>query len=186
MAKIAVFLINGVEDMEAVTTVDLVRRGKVQVDVVSLEDSLLIEASTGLGIKCDKFLKDINPEDYDLYAIPGGTLSYLDHEPFIELLRKAGSEGRPKIAALCIAPIVLGELGLLEGKRASSYPNAENRLKGATVVKDAVVTDGNVTTSRGPGTAPLFALEILRLVAGEEVANRVKAGVLIKDIQVFP
>jgi 4-methyl-5(b-hydroxyethyl)-thiazole monophosphate biosynthesis len=186
MAKIAVFLINGVEDMEAVTTVDLVRRGKVEVDVVSLEPSLMIEASTGIGIKCDKLFSEIHPDDYDLFAIPGGTLSYLDHKPFLELLTKAGQRGKPRIAALCIAPIVLSELGLLEGKRASSYPNAEKRLKGATVVKDAVVTDGNVTTSRGPGTAPLFALEILRVVAGQEVADSVREGVLIKDIKVFP
>jgi 4-methyl-5(b-hydroxyethyl)-thiazole monophosphate biosynthesis len=184
MAKAAVFIIDGVEDLEAVTSIDLIRRGKIEVDVVSLEPELLVTASHGVKIKADKLLADISPDNYDMLVIPGGTLAYLDKKPFMEVIAKAGKEGK-KIAALCIAPVVLGELGLLEGKRAVVYPGGENRLKGAKVEKVPVVTDGNITTSRGPATAPLFALEIVKILAGEEAANEVKKGVLLKDIDII-
>jgi 4-methyl-5(b-hydroxyethyl)-thiazole monophosphate biosynthesis len=182
MPKAAIFIIEGAEEVEAVAPADIIRRGKVDVDMVAVGDDLMVKMSQGLEIRADKLLKDIDADDYDILVITGGTLAYLENKSFMDFIAKAGEGGQKRLAAICVAPVVLGELGLLKGKKATSYPGVEDRLKGANVVKDPVVTDGNITTSRSPGTAPLFGLEILKLLQGQEVSDTVRKGILIKDI----
>ncbi|MDR3154677.1 MAG: DJ-1/PfpI family protein [Deltaproteobacteria bacterium] len=178
MPKAALFVIGGFEETEAVTTIDLLRRGKIETDVVSLDRSLQVKGSHGIEIKADRLFKDVDPSSYDMLVIPGGTVAYLDHKPFMEAVDRAAKAGR-RVAAICAAPSVLGELGLVKGRKAACYPGFEDRLAGATIVKDPVVTDGPFTTSRGPSTAPLFALELLRILSGEKTAAKVKADILL-------
>ncbi|MDR1040673.1 MAG: DJ-1/PfpI family protein [Deltaproteobacteria bacterium] len=177
MAKAALFIIGGFEETEAVTTIDLLRRGGVDTSVVSLDPDILVKGSHGIEIKADILLADADLPSFDILVIPGGTIAYLDHAPFMEAVLLAAKAGK-RLAAICAAPSVLGALGLVKGKKAVCYPGFEERLVGATIVKDPVVTDGLVTTSRGPATAVAFALELLRLLAGDKTAAKVKSGIL--------
>ncbi|MDR2349192.1 MAG: DJ-1/PfpI family protein [Deltaproteobacteria bacterium] len=185
MPNAIVFVINGVEDIEAVTTIDILRRGNVRVDVVSVEDSLEVTCAQKTVIKADKLLKDSMPESYDVVVIPGGTLDWLDNDDFMAAIGEIGKKGKQRIAAICIAPVVLGKLGLLKGKKATSHPAGDRDLEGAEFVRDSVVTDGLITTSRGPATAPLFALEILTLLVGKEASETVKTNLLLKSLESF-
>lgn len=178
MARVALFLIDGFEEVEAVSTIDILRRGGVEVQTVSLMPGLDVKGSHDIQVKADSLLKDLAPQSFDLLAIPGGTIAYLDHKGFMAVIEEAGKRGQ-KLAAICAAPSVLGALGILKGKKAACYPGFEERLPGATIVKDPVVTDGNVTTSRGPSTALPFALEILRILAGDKAANKVRDAILL-------
>ncbi|MDR2460396.1 MAG: DJ-1/PfpI family protein [Deltaproteobacteria bacterium] len=178
MPKVAVFIINGFEEIEGTTTIDILRRGNVTVDIVSLEPDLQVTGAQKMQIIANKLLKDIDPKDYDMLIVPGGTTAYLGNKSFMDLLAAEGKAGK-KLAAICVAPTVLASVGLLKGKKATSYPGTEDKLEGATFVTDLVVTDGNITTSRGPATTPLFALEILRILCGQEVSDGVKKGILL-------
>jgi 4-methyl-5(b-hydroxyethyl)-thiazole monophosphate biosynthesis len=178
MPKAALFIIEGFEETEAVTTVDLLRRGQVDTDIVSLSPNIKVKGSHGIEITADKAFKGFDPGPYDMLVIPGGTIAYLDHKPFMDTVAKAASDGK-LLAAICAAPSVLGSLGLLKGRKATCYPGFEDRLPGAKIVKDAVVTDGPFTTSRGPSTAPQFALEIIKILSGPKVSAKVKSDILL-------
>ncbi|MDR1677923.1 MAG: DJ-1/PfpI family protein [Deltaproteobacteria bacterium] len=180
MAKAAVFLINGFEEIEAITIVDVLRRGSVSVDLVSLEPSLETISKHSVKIYAERTLSAFPAESYDILIIPGGTLSYLDHSIFMDLIAKRGKDNQ-KIAAICAAPVVLGRLGLLKGLKAVCYPGLENELAGAIIPQDLpkVVTDGNITTSRGPATALPFALEILSIISGPELSAKVAKDMLV-------
>ncbi|MDR2199149.1 MAG: DJ-1/PfpI family protein [Deltaproteobacteria bacterium] len=177
MARAALFLIDGFEEIEAVSTADILRRGKVETDLVSLEGGLAVKGKHGMEIKADRLFKGLRREDYDVLIIPGGTVAYLDRPEFLDFIALAGKAGQ-KIAAICAAPVVLGTLGLLKGKKAVVYPGFEDQLEGAAILKDPVVTDGTLTTSRGPGTAIPFALEVLKILSGAETARKVGSGLL--------
>jgi 4-methyl-5(b-hydroxyethyl)-thiazole monophosphate biosynthesis len=180
MAKAAVFFIDGFEEIEALTAVDVLRRGGVEVETVSLAAGLEAMGKHSVPVRADRALAGLREEDYDVLVIPGGTTAYLDHQPFMDLIAARGRSGR-KLAAICAAPVVLGRLGLLSGKRAVCYPGLEAELKGATIPSDlpAVVTDGSVTTSRGPSTALPFALRVLELVTSPDQSRAVARDMLL-------
>ncbi|MDR1052014.1 MAG: DJ-1/PfpI family protein [Deltaproteobacteria bacterium] len=179
MPKAAVFLIGGVEELEAVTIIDVLRRGSVLTDTVSLEPTLEIKTKHAISIQADLLLADFQPEQYDVLIIPGGTLAYLDHKEFLDLVAARAKAGQ-KLAAICAAPVVLGRLGLLKGRRAVCFPGLENELTGAVLQDNPpkVVTDGPFTTSRGPATALPFALELLGIIADAEVAAKTARDML--------
>ncbi|MDR2339119.1 MAG: DJ-1/PfpI family protein [Deltaproteobacteria bacterium] len=178
MATAAVFLIDGIEEIEAINTIDILRRGGVQTTLVSLNPGLEVKGTNNIQIKADTLLKDTDTGGFDILVLPGGTLAYLDHKPIMDIIAEAGKKGR-KLAAICVAPVVFGELGLLKGKKAVCYPGNEDRLTGAEVLQVPVVTDGNITTSRGPSTAILFGLELVRILAGQEASDKVRSGILL-------
>jgi 4-methyl-5(b-hydroxyethyl)-thiazole monophosphate biosynthesis len=180
MPKAAVFLINGFEEIEAVTIIDVLRRGQVQVDLVSLESGLDIISKHNLKITAEMIFSDFVPENYDILVIPGGTISYLDHSDFMNMIAIRGKD-KQKIAAICAAPVILGRLGLLKGRKAVCFTGLENELTGAIIPQEPVkvVTDGNITTSRGPGTALPFALELLSILSGLEVSAKVARDMLV-------
>ena len=180
MAKAAVFLIDGFEEIEALTAVDVLRRGQVSVETVSLNPTLEAVGKHSVPVRADRAFEGLEEEGFDILVIPGGTVAYLDHQPFMDLIAARGRSGR-KIAAICAAPVVLGRLGLLDGKRAVCYPGCESELKGALIPSDppAVVTDGPITTSRGPSTALPFALKVLEIVASPEAAKKVAGDMLL-------
>ena len=111
-----------------------------------------------------------------------GTLHLGEHQGLTKLLEEFNVQGK-RIAAICAAPSVLGDLGLLKGKKAVCYPGFEDKLTGAAVEKKEVVTDGNITTSRGLGTAIPFALELISLLFGEEKAEEIRKSVIYRENQ---
>lgn len=174
MKKAATFWLDGIEEVEAVTPVDLLRRVGIQVQLFSLENRLEIVGKQDIRLTCDALISDY-PLDADLIFFPGGTIAYLDKEEFLAMLREEHNAGK-HLAAICAAPAVFGRLGFLQGKKAICYPGMESYLTGATVVDVPVITDGNITTSKGPGTAVAFGLELVRLLTDQSTAN-----ILAKD-----
>lgn len=173
MSKVYVFLADGFEEIEGLTVVDLLRRAGAQTEMVSVMGKMEISGSHGILVKADCLFEDCDFSDADILVLPGGmpgTLNLGGHKGLTDLLVKANGQGTG-IAAICAAPSVLGDLGLLKGKKATCYPGMEGRLTGAEVCFDSFVTDGNVTTSRGMGTAIPFSLELIRRLFGAEKAE---------------
>ena len=176
MAKVCVFLAEGFEEVEGLTVVDLLRRAGEEVLMVSIGTSLEVTGSHGIKVSADRLFEEADYSDADMLVLPGGmpgTLHLGEHKGLTELLIKFNEAGK-KVAAICAAPSVLGENGILEGKHAVSYPGFEEKLTGASVSYDNVVTDGNVITSRGMGTVIDFGLAIVSYFGSEELVEDVR------------
>jgi 4-methyl-5(b-hydroxyethyl)-thiazole monophosphate biosynthesis len=182
MAKVAVFIADGSEEVEAITPVDLLRRAKVEVDVVSIMPSLEIVASRNVKITADKLIDDINFDDYDLLVLPGGVKGTNNLNACDELkkqLVRFCEEGKG-IAAICAAPTVFAGLGLLNGKRSTCNPGFwdELRANGADLVEDSkAVVCGNIITSQAMGTSVDFGLALVGYLCGEEAKEALKANI---------
>ena len=182
MAKVAVFIADGSEEVEAITPVDLLRRAKVEVDVVSIMPSLEIVASRNVKITADKLIDDINFDDYDLLVLPGGVKGTNNLNTCDELkkqLVRFCEEGKG-IAAICAAPTVFAGLGLLNGKRSTCNPGFwdELRANGADLVEDSkAVVCGNIITSQAMGTSVDFGLALVGYLCGEEAKEALKANI---------
>ncbi|MCR4944756.1 MAG: DJ-1/PfpI family protein [Clostridium sp.] len=177
MKKTAVLLAEGFEEIEALTVVDIIRRGNVECHMVSIKDLEVIGAH-GIKVIADKVLsEDIN--EYDLIVFPGGmpgATNLKEDKKVLETVKKFNKEGK-LIAAICAAPIVLAAAGIVENKNITSYPGFEEELKGCNYKEENVVIDGNIITSRGPATAMEFGYELLK-VLGNETYNDLKKGML--------
>lgn len=178
MTKVYVFLADGFEEIEGLTVVDVLRRAGAEVTTVSISDTKNICGSHAIKLEADALFAETDFSDAAILVLPGGMpgTKYLGaHKGLTELLVKTNEAGGG-IAAICAAPSVLGDLGILKGKKAVCYPGFEERLTGADVQTCSVATDGNVTTSRGMGTAIDFALELVkRLFGAEKAENLAKA-----------
>jgi len=180
MAEVCVFLAEGFEEIEGLTVVDLLRRAGIDTVTVSVGDTVRVTGSHGISVEADCLLKQAKAGEADLLVLPGGmpgTKNLAACEALTELLKKSDGRGQ-RVAAICAAPSVLGELGLLEGKKAVCYPGFEEKLRKAAVGKEAVVTDGRITTSRGMGTAIAFGLELISLLRGKETSEKVRESIL--------
>lgn len=179
MKNIFVFLTNGFEEIEALGTIDVLRRAELNVKSVSLEKSIEVTSSRQITVVADVMFHDVDFTTAQLLVLPGGTPRYDDHEGLKkEVLAFAQTE---LVAAICASPMVLGGLGLLEGKNATCYPGFEKYLKGANLKTDqAVVVDGNIITGRGPGLTIDFALKLVEIVAGKDKRDTVAQGLLVK------
>ena len=182
MAKVAVFIADGSEEVEAITPVDLLRRAKVDVDAVSIMDSLEITASRNVKITADKLIGDINFDEYDLLVLPGGvkgTNNLNACEVLKENLVKFNEQGKG-IAAICAAPTVFAGLGLLNGKDSTCNPGFWDVLRagGANVIEDSkVVVNGNIITSQAMGTSVDFGLALVRFLCGEEASEELRKNI---------
>lgn len=177
MKKTAVLLADGFEEVEALTVVDIMRRANVLCDMVSIKD-IEVTGSHNIKVTSDKIL-DETIYDYDLIVFPGGmpgATNLQKNSKVIEAVKKFNEEGK-LVAAICAAPIVLAEAGIIEGKNITSYPGFEDELKGCNYKGEKVVVDGNIITSRGPATAMEFAYKLLE-VLGNETYNDLKKGML--------
>ena len=180
MKKAYVFIADGFEEIEGLSVVDVLRRGKIEVSMVSVTGSKKIIGSHKIKLKCDELFEDADFSDGDMFVLPGGlagTNALMIHEGLEQLLVKAASDGK-YVAAICAAPSVLGTHGILKGKKAICYPGFEDKLTGAEVIYGAkVVEDGNVITSRGMGTALDFSLKLLEILGGTQESMRVGKGI---------
>lgn len=173
MSRVCVFLADGFEEIEGLTVVDILRRAGVETQTVSIRDEPDIMGSHQIPLKADICLKDADFSDTEMLVLPGGmpgTLHLGECKALTDLLLAFAESGR-KVAAICAAPSVLGDLGILKGRKACCYPGMEERLAGAEVVYDKVAVDGNVTTSRGMGTAIPFALSLAEQLTSKEKAD---------------
>lgn len=182
MAKIAVFIADGSEEVEAITLVDLLRRAKLECDTVSVMESNTITASRGVVITADKNIKDIDFADYDMLVLPGGikgTENLGSTAALTDAVLDFARNGKA-VAAICAAPTIFSGLGLLKGVPATCNPSFFDKLEadGAVVDKDApVVRSGNIITSQAMGTSHDFGLEIVKYFAGEEAASSLKSNI---------
>ena len=178
--KVYIFLADGFEDIEGLMVVDLLRRAKMDVRTVSITDQREITTSHGVTMLTDTVFGEVDFSDAELLVLPGGqpgTTHLKAFAPLGELLVKTNEEGG-RIAAICAAPTVLSGLGLLKERKATSYPSCEPDMNVAEYLTDKVVVDGNITTSRGLGTAIDFALSLIGQLAGEEEAEKIAKGVV--------
>lgn len=184
MPRALVILADGFEELEATAPVTVLRRGGIEVVVAGLEEKP-IRGSRGVTIVPDAALHRVADQSFDLVVLPGGmpgTLNLRASPLVIQVLRAAEQRGAI-IAAICAAPTVLGAMGLLRGKRATSHASVRGELSaaGATLVADRpVVTEGNLVTSQGAGTAVQFALELVRLLAGDDKAAEVARSMMLE------
>lgn len=179
MARVLVPLAQGCEELEAVTVIDLLRRAQIEVVTAGLAPGP-VTGSRGTVLVPDTTLEQALHGDYDMIVLPGGQpgATNLENDPrILELVRRMAERGR-YTAAICAAPKVLACAGVLDGKRATSFPGTLDpvRFPRVEISSDAVLTDGRVVTSRGPGTAMDFALELIELLAGAEKRRQVEAA----------
>ncbi len=177
MASVLVPLAQGCEELEAITVVDLMRRAGIDVVTAGLDDRP-VKASRGTVLVPDSTLDEALKYDYDMVVLPGGLpgADHLDNDPRIHtLLKEMAASGR-YTAAICAAPKVLAHSGLLEGRTVTSYPGALDAVSGIEYSTQAVVEDGTVITSRGPGTAMDFALTLIERLVGKVKRDEVEAA----------
>ncbi|RKY07478.1 MAG: DJ-1 family protein [Planctomycetota bacterium] len=172
---------DGIEELEAVTVIDVLRRAGVRVTVASV-GPLQVTASRGVKLTADCSVDQCKDKTFDLIALPGG-LAGAEHlrdcEPLIEMLKSQKQTGR-LYAAICAAPTVaLAPHGLLDGKKATGYPSCADALPNRTQANQRVVIDGNCITSQGPATALEFAIELARQLFDDARAGQVAEAMLV-------
>lgn len=182
MKKIGIFMAPGCEEIEALTVVDVLRRVGIEVTSISIDGSKEVTSSHQVTFKTDADKSEVDFEQLDGIVLPGGmpgTLNLKADDTVQSVIASFAKAGK-LVAAICAAPSVLGEAGLLEGKKAACYPGFEDKLLGAQVVYDEVAVDGNVITSRGMGTAIAFSLALVAYLISEEKAKEISDGIIYR------
>jgi 4-methyl-5(b-hydroxyethyl)-thiazole monophosphate biosynthesis len=181
MKKVLVLMAPGFEEIETLTVVDILRRAGARVTLAATEDGP-IEGSRGVRVLPDALLEAVQSNDFDMVVLPGGQpgTNNLQQDSRVRALLQRMDKEHKKIAAICAAPMVLHQAGLLQGKAATCHPSVRDKLKGARLSEARVVEDGNITTSQAPGTAMEFALKLVEILFGNERLVVVNQGVLAK------
>jgi len=178
---ILVHLAKGFEEVEALTAVDIMRRVDLDAYLVSMGDDICVEGSHKITVKADFMFDEIDYSKCEMIVLPGGlpgAHNLRDHEGLRKEILKFAEEGKG-LAAICAAPLVFGDLGILEGKKATIYPGMEDELKGAEKLDFPVVRDMNIITSQGPATAMKFALALVSYFKGKDVADQLEEDLLM-------
>ena len=173
---------DGVEDIETVTILDVLRRAEVEVVVASIEERRMITCARGSRLTADAMFADVLVQDFDLIALPGGlpgAQRLADHAPLADKVRAQAAAGR-LFAAICAAPaLALQNYGVLRQRRMTCYPALSDRLSGCTFVDEPVVVDGNCITSQGPASAIAFALALVEALCGKARARQIADAMLV-------
>lgn len=181
---IAVFLATGFEEIEAIAPVDIMRRAGLDARTVSIYDTPLVSGAHGIPVQADMTLGQVDFGQVELMVLPGGLPGATNLDACVPLrealLRQAGA-GRP-VAAICAAPLVLGHLGLLKGKRATCYPGVEHELEGAQCTGALVEVDGNIVTGKGPAAAFEFGFALVELLKEQEASMPLRDGMLYSEL----
>ena len=170
METVLIFLTTGFEEIEALATMDILRRGGVNIQSVSLTGDRSVAGGHQILVVADYLFEGVDFAEAQMLILPGGTVKINEHEGLKREILTFAGQGK-SLAAICAAPMVLGGLGLLKGKKATCYPGYEKYLIGAQVIDAPVVVDGNITTARAAGYTFEFANELLSQLKGKETAN---------------
>ena len=179
MNKVLIVLANGFEEVEALTTIDLLRRVDLEVTIAGLEREFVTGAHD-ITVKCDRYYEEIQHRDYDCLILPGGqpgTNNLKNNAKIIEWVKNFENSNK-LIAAICAAPTVLYAAGILNGKKLTSFPSEKDVFSNCIYLEEAVVQDGNIITSRGVGTAIPFSLKIVENMKGKEEAAQLAERIL--------
>jgi len=176
--KALVPLAEGFEELEAVTIIDVLRRAGIEVTVAALDKSLPTTGAHAIQMAADTALDAVNAASFDAIVLPGGpAAARLRQDARIKKIVQDAANAGKLVAALCAAPTVLEAAGVLAGKRATVYPG--NELPSATFVDARVVVDGNIVTSRGPGTSLEFSLTLVEKLVSVEKAKELRAAMIV-------
>ena len=177
--KVLVPLVEGFEEIEAVTIVDILRRAGIDVTTAGIVTTM-VEGAHNIKMTADERLSDIAFEGYDALVLPGGDPGYknLEKSNAVMSMIKYFNNSNKLIGAICSAPTVLAKAGVLDNRKSSVFPTMERQVPNPK--KGIVVVDKNIVTSPSPGTAIPFALKLVELIAGKEKADRIKTQLLIE------
>lgn len=176
-----ILLADGFEETEALTPSDMLKRGGIEVVLVSIGEEKERVSSHGVTVVADQTLADGLSEDYDLLVLPGGmpgTTNLRNSERMCAEVLKAAAQGK-LIGAICAAPSVLGGLGLLKGRKATCYPGFEEYFEGATLTGEHLVEDGNFVMGIGAGVSFLFGLKLLERLTDGGVVDKVRKSIFL-------
>lgn len=182
MGTVYAFFADGFEEIEALATIDTLRRAGLEVQIVSVTPDEMVVGAHDISVLCDVKFDDCDFSDAKLLFLPGGMpgAATLDkHAGLRELILDFAKSNKP-IAAICAAPMVLGKLGLLKGRKATCYPSFEQYLEGAECVGELVVKDGNIVTGMGPGASMDFALALVEVLVGKDKVKELEEAMCIR------
>lgn len=180
MKKVIVFLAEGFEEIEAISIIDVLRRAEIAVTTVSIGKEKEVKGAHNVPVVADKLFEEVDFANYHMLVLPGGmpgAKNLNEHEGVKKQVE--AFEKDKHVGAICAAPMILGGMGLLKGKRATSYPGFEAELIEATITNEAVTVDGNITTGKGPAFAMQFALQLVETLAGKATRDEVSNGLLL-------
>ena len=180
MDKAGILLAEGFEEIEGLTVVDILRRADVEVVTISISDKREVTGAHQITVLADATFSEVDFAQLNGIILPGGmpgTKNLMEHEGVKQIVKEFYAAGK-LVAAICAAPSVLGQAGILQGKKAVCYPGFEEQLTGAECLTDKVVRDGTVITSRAMGTAIPFGLALIAYFRGEEKAEEIRASIL--------
>jgi protein deglycase len=183
MKIVFVHLAEGFEEIEAVTIIDVLRRAGLTVKTVSISGNYAVKGAHSIEIIADQLFEEVNYDNGDMIVLPGGmpgAQNLNEHQGLNSQIMNYHNQGK-YLAAICAAPLVFGNLGILKGKKAVCYPGFESYLTEALITYDPVQKDGLIITGRGVGAALEFALEIVRCIVGEESALKLSKAMLVND-----
>lgn len=173
MKKIAIHLADGFEEIEAVSIIDVLRRAGLEVITVSVTGQKVVMGSHRIPVVSDTLFEELDYETVDMIILPGGmpgSKNLNNHEGLKKRILEFNNKGK-MLGAICAAPLVFGQLGLLKNKNATCYPGFENYLEGAGITGNPTEVAGNIVTGKGAGVAIRFALKIVELLKGQEAAH---------------
>lgn len=182
MKKIAVHLAEGFEEIEAIAIIDVLRRADFDVVVVSVTGKKQVAGSHRIKIIADKLFEDVEYADIEMIMLPGGmpgAKNLKNHEGLRNQILDFNRKGK-LLGAICAAPIVFGDLGILQNKTATCFPGHESALTGANVTGKSVERDGHIVTGRGAGVAIKFALKTVEILKGKTEADKLAERMVVE------
>ncbi len=183
MPKAYVFLADGVEETEAITVIDYLRRAGIDTLTLSMSNQKMITGSHAIKVEADRLFKEVNLAGADILVLPGGPgyQTLLKTESLLELIRQYHQNGK-KLAAICAAPSVLGAAGVLTGKKFTCFPGYEQKCTGGVLQNQAKrVIDGNIITGKGPGTAVDFSLSVIEALLGKAKSQEIATSTCFEE-----
>lgn len=184
MKKIAVHLADGFEEIEAISIIDVLRRAEFEVEVVSVTEKHEVVGSHQIRIVADFLFEEVNYEHVDMIILPGGMPGATNLNSHIGLREQIliFQEKKKPLGAICAAPLVFGNLGILKNLNATCYPGFENQLHGAIATGEDIEVSENIITGKGAGVAIEFALKIVELFKGKKTADDLKIKMIVNTI----
>lgn len=175
MGMVYAFLADGFEETEAIAVIDVIRRAGIPVTTVAIKEGLAVTGSHNIKVMADANINNVDFNQADMLFLPGGvtgTDNLSKCEKLCSELKSFAQNGK-RLAAICAAPSILGQLGLLKGKKATCYPGWEDKLTGAQYIPEKAITDGNISTGKGMGASIDLGLEIVSIFEGSEKAEEI-------------